>query len=195
MKALSTAFRISLFTLALTGIVYPLLVTGMAQALFHKAAMGSLVTDEKGTPVGSELIAQGFAAPGYFHPRPSAAGSGWDATASGGTNLGVTSAKLHQEMQKLAADYRAENALSDGAEVPADAVTRSGSGLDPHISPKNATLQVARVARARGISPERVQVLLQGSVEGADLGFLGEPRVNVLLLNLALDRQFGAPLR
>ncbi len=211
MKTIVVALRVTAFTLVLTGIVYPLVVTGIAHALFHHAAQGSLVVDEKGQAIGSELIGQPFAQPAYFHPRPSAAGNGYDATASSGTNLGVTSDKLRNGVpddpktkdvdetflgvKQLAAAYRAENGLADGAPVPADAVTRSASGLDPHITPENALLQVARVAGARGVAPERMRVLVEANVDGRDLGFLGEPRVNVLLLNLALDRKFGAPAR
>ncbi len=189
--------------------LFPAVITGVAQALFHRHANGSLLT-QNGVVVGSELIAQGFAAPGYFHPRPSAAGSGYDATNSSGTNLGPTSDKLINGVHKklpngqddpgnfdgirdLAAAYRQENGLAADAPVPADAVTRSSSGLDPDISPTNAALQVARVAKARGLSEEAVRALVARNSQGRQLGLLGEPRVNVLKLNLALDG--AAPMR
>jgi len=194
-KTILTALRVTFFTLILTGLLYPLLVTGIAQLLFRRAAQGSLVVDDRGVAVGSELIAQPFAQAAYFHPRPSAAGNGYDATASGGSNLAVTSAKLQSDKRQLAADYRRENGLGERESIPADAIARSGSGLDPHITPDNALKQAARVARARRVLPGRVRTLVEANVEGRDLGFLGEPRINVLLLNLALDRQFGAPLR
>jgi K+-transporting ATPase ATPase C chain len=172
---------------ALFGIVFPLAITGLAQAIFPHQAGGSLVA-VGGRVVGSELIGQGFAAPGYFHPRPSAAGSGYDAAASAGTNLGPTSQKLVSGIRDLAIAYRQENGLPEGTPLPADAVTRSGSGLDPHVSPANAALQVPRVARARGMSQAAVRALVAQNTEGRQFGLLGEPRVNVLRLNLALDR-------
>jgi K+-transporting ATPase ATPase C chain len=187
------AIRVTLVTLVLTGILYPLAVTGLARLLFPHRAGGSLVTDEAGRVVGSELLAQGFSSAAYFQPRPSAAGEkGWDPTASGGSNLGPTSAKLREQAAQAAARLRKENPDAPGA-VPVELVTASGSGLDPHLSPAAALWQVARVAGARRVPAERVRVLVQDFVEGRDLGFLGEPRVNVLLLNLALDRRFGAP--
>lgn len=178
--------------MVLTGLVYPGVVTGAAQLLFPRQANGSLVSRD-GRVVGSELLAQGFAGAGYFHPRPSAAGAGYDATASGGTNKGPTDRRL---ADTLVAGAVAEAVATDGAErgrVPADRATRSGSGLDPHISPANAALQVRRVARARGVAPARVASLVAAHTEGRQLGLLGEPRVNVLRLNLALDAALGAP--
>jgi len=187
------AIRVTLVTLVLTGILYPLAVTGLARLLFPLRAGGSLVTDDAGRVVGSELLAQGFSSPAYFQPRPSAAGEkGWDPTASGGSNLGPTSAKLREQAAQAAARLRKENPDAPGP-VPVELVTASGSGLDPHLSPAAALWQVARVAGARQVPAERVRVLVQDFAEGRDLGFLGEPRVNVLLLNLALDRRLGAP--
>lgn len=188
-SALVTALRATLVTLALTGIVYPLAVTGAAQLLFTHEADGSLVTDERGQVVGSALISQGFSQAGYFQPRPSAAGNGHDATASGGSNLGPTSRKLRDRAVAEAERLRRENPEAPGP-VPAELVTTSSSGLDPHLSPEAASWQVPRIARARGVASERIQALVDANVEGRTLGVLGEPRVNVLLLNLALDRQF-----
>ncbi len=186
------ALRVTAVSLVLTGGIYPLAVTGLAQVLFPAKANGSLIIDEKGAVVGSELIGQGFGHAAYFQPRLSAAGAGYDATASSGTNLGPTSKKLRDAATTAADKARAENPDAP-REVPADLVTASGSGLDPHVSPAAARWQIARVAKARQISAERVEALVDTRVEGRDLGFLGEPRVNVLQLNLALDRQFGAP--
>jgi len=169
-----------------TGILYPGLVTGLAQVLFPRQANGSLVT-VNGRVVGSELIGQTFTQPWYFHPRPSAAGNGYDPTATAGTNKGPTDRKL---ADTLIAGSVAEVVAQDGGvkgKIPADMVTRSGSGLDPHISPANAELQVARIARARGASEAAVRRILAQHVEGRQFGFFGEPRVNVLLLNIALD--------
>ena len=192
-RTLLVALRACLLTLAVTGLAYSLAVTGAAQLLFPFRANGSLVSDEKGTPVGSELLAQGFANPAYFHPRPSAAGNdGYDPTSSGGSNLGPTSAKLRERVTSDAAKLLAENPEARGP-VPAELVTTSASGLDPHLSPDAARWQIPRVARARNVDPSRVRGVVDALVEGRDLGFIGEPRVNVLLLNLALDRQFGRP--
>ena len=186
------AARITLVTLLLTGLAYPLLVTGLAQLLFSSRAGGSLVEDEKGRVVGSELVAQGFTAPGYLWPRPSAAGEkGWDPTASSGSNLGPTSAKLRARVAADVERLRRENPAAVGP-VPVELVTASGSGLDPHLSPAAASWQAARIAAARGVSVDRVQAVIDEATEGRDLGFLGEPRVNVLLVNLAFDRRFGA---
>jgi K+-transporting ATPase ATPase C chain len=184
------------------GVIFPFAVLGISKAVFPKQANGSLI-EVNGKVVGSELIGQNFAAPGYFHPRPSA--NSYDGSNSGGTNLGPTSDKLINGIHKklpngkddpgnfdgikdLAAAYRKENNLPDNTPVPADAVTRSASGLDPEISPANAELQVNRVATARGLSPDKVKELLGANTSGRQLGFLGEPRVNVLKLNLALDQ-------
>ncbi len=192
-KALLISLRAAAVTLVLTGIVYPFLVTGLAQILFSDAAKGSLVTDERGKVVGSELIAQDFANPAYFQPRTSAAGDkGYDATSSGGSNLGPTSKKLRERVSADLKRLREQNPDAPGP-IPVELVTASGSGLDPHLSPQAALWQVPRVARAREIAPQRVQAIVEEYVEGRQLGFLGEPRVNVLLLNLALDRQFGVP--
>jgi K+-transporting ATPase ATPase C chain len=177
---------------ALTGVVYPLVITGIAQVAFPDQANGSLVRDDAGNVVGSELIGQPFAAAGYFHPRPSAAGDGYDASISSGSNLGPTSADLLAAVEERAAAYRTENNLPADALVPVDAVTASASGLDPHISMANALLQSARVATERGLSEEQVRELIDANTDGRSLGLLGEPGVNVLMLNLALDE--AAPL-
>jgi K+-transporting ATPase ATPase C chain len=172
----------------LLGIVYPLLMTGIAQVAFPNQANGSLVKDASGNVVGSALLAQAFTQPQYFHPRPSAAGAnGYDATASGGSNLGPTNQKLIDTVQSNADAYRQDNGLASDAEVPVDAVTASASGLDPDISPANALLQVHRVAAARGLSDDQVRSMVNQYTEGRTLFVLGEPRVNVLKLNLALD--------
>jgi K+-transporting ATPase ATPase C chain len=189
---LVTALRGTLVTLLLTGFGYPLAVTAIAQVIFPERANGSLVTGQGGVVVGSALIGQGFLSPTYFQPRPSAAGEGWDATASSGSNLGATSEKLRARVHAAADRLRAKNPDAEGP-MPDDLVTTSGSGLDPHISPAAASWQVPRVAKARGVDPERVRRVVQAQTEGRELGFLGEPRVNVLLLNLAMDRQFGTP--
>jgi potassium-transporting ATPase KdpC subunit len=165
---------------------YPVAVWGLAQALFPSAANGSLVGKDGGT-TGSRLIGQNFSSPGYFHSRPSAAGKGYDATSSGGTNLGPISQKLLDAVKARVEGYRRENALGADVLVPADAVTASASGLDPHISPANAALQLPRVARERGLPVKALQELVAAHTEAPDLGFLGEARVNVLMLNLALD--------
>ncbi|HZX43181.1 MAG TPA: potassium-transporting ATPase subunit KdpC [Myxococcaceae bacterium] len=191
-KELLIALRVTAVTLVLTGLVYPLVTTGLAQVLFQWRANGSLVKDEAGKVVGSELIGQGFAAPGYFHPRPSAAGKdGWDATGSTGTNLGPTSKKLRDSAVDALQKLRAENPDAAGP-APVELVTASGSGLDPQLSPAAALWQVPRVARARHVAEDRVRTLVESQIERRDLLVLGEPRVNVLVLNLALDRQFGA---
>jgi len=193
MAILLQSLRVTLVTLLLTGLAYPLAMTGAAQLLFSHRASGSLVTDEKGRVVGSELIGQPFTAPGYLQPRPSAAGDkGWDASNSSGSNLGPTSAPLRKRVTADVARLRAENPDAPPT-VPAELVTTSASGLDPHLSPAAAAWQAPRIARARGVALERVLAILEEQAEGRDLGFLGEPRVNVLLVNLALDRRFGAP--
>jgi potassium-transporting ATPase KdpC subunit len=192
LKTLDIAFRLTIVTLVLTGLAYPLAMTALAQTLFPARANGSLVAGPGERIVGSELIAQAFAGPAYFHPRPSAAGDGYDATNSGASNLGPTSAKLRDRVAAEVARLSKEN---PGARdpVPADLATTSASGLDPHISPGAALWQVPRVAQARGVDGERVKALVAAHTEGRDLGFLGEDRVNVLLLNLALDRELGRP--
>ena len=184
------ALRTCAVTLVLTGLVYPLAVTGLAQLLFPSEANGSLVKDARGRVVGSALIGQGFTRAGYFHARPSAAGAGHDGAASSGSNLGVTSLKLKERVASEAERLRRENPEAP-VPVPAELVTTSASGLDPHLSPESVRWQVPRVARARGVAPERVLAVVEVLVEGRTFGVLGEPRVNVLLLNLALDRRFG----
>jgi K+-transporting ATPase ATPase C chain len=192
MKTLLSELRGAIVsTLVLAAIccgIYPLVVTGFAQALFPDKANGSLITDKDGTVRGSELLAQGFTGEKYFHPRPSAAGvNGYDAASSSGSNLGPTSQKLHDAIKDRIATYRATNGLSADVPVPADAVTASGSGLDPHISPANAELQTARVAKARRMDVEAVRTLIRQQTSSPDLGILGDAGVNVLQLNLALD--------
>lgn len=182
----------------LTGCVFPLLLFAIGRPLFPRQSAGSLVR-RGGEVVGSELIGQQFAGPQYFQPRPSAAGSGYDGTASGGTNLGPNNPRLingdadFAGIRRLAEEYRQSNGLAPDATIPVDAVTRSASGLDPDISPANAMLQVPRVARARGLSEETVRRLVTEYVKGRQLGFLGSPRVSVLALNLALDQKGGNP--
>ncbi len=193
MKTTMIALRTTIVTIVLTGLVYPYVMTGLAQVLFPWRANGSLVTDEKGQVVGSELIAQGFANPAYLQPRPSAAGDkGYDPTSSGGSNFGTTSKKLQDRVAGDLKQLKAENSDAAGA-IPVELVTTSGSGLDPHLSPQGALWQAPRIAKAREISPERVSAVISENVEGRTFGILGEPRVNVLLVNLALDRQFGRP--
>ena len=192
-ESVGPALRATAVTLVVTGLLYPLVMTGVAGALFGRRAGGSLVADDAGRVVGSELLAQPFAHAAYFQPRPSAAGDkGYDPLSSGGSNLGPTSKKLREQAAGRAADLEKANPDAPGP-VPAELVTASGSGLDPHLSPAAARWQAPRVARARGVSIERVRALVGENLEGRDLGVLGEPRVNVLLLNLALDRRFGAP--
>jgi potassium-transporting ATPase KdpC subunit len=203
MKYLRPASVLTVFFVLLTGFAFPGAVWAVGQGLFPEEARGSFVKDQNGKVVGSSLLGQTFTKPEYFHPRPSAAGSGYDAANSSGTNLGPTSDKLVNGIEDdpatqdvdetylgfgdLAKAYRQENGVPAGATIPADAVTRSASGLDPEISPENARLQVLRVAKARALSPERVQAMVAAHTRPRTLGFLGEPRVNVLALNLALD--------
>lgn len=175
-----------LFT-ALLGLAYPLAVTGVAQAAFPAQANGSLVRDAKGAVVGSALIGQAFAQPGYLHPRPSAAGTGYDASASSGSNMGPLNEALAKRVKTDADALRAEN---PGAAIPADAVTASASGLDPDVSPAYARFQAPRIAQARGVPLARVEAVIDAQVEGRLLGFIGQPRVNVLAVNRALDARF-----
>jgi K+-transporting ATPase ATPase C chain len=184
---LKTSLLLTLVLAVLLCGAYPLAVWAGAQALFPAQANGSLVTDADGSVRGSRLLAQNFSSDKYFQPRPSAAGTGYDATSSSGTNLGPTSQKLNDSIKAAVAAYRTANGLAADAPVPADAVTSSGSGLDPHISPANAALQAARVARARRLSPELVLSLVAAHTRGRDWGVFGEPTVNVLQLNRALD--------
>ena len=199
------ALRATIVLAVLTGLLFPLAVTGLAQAMFPAQANGSLIRGANGKVIGSRLIGQSFTKPEYFHPRPSAAGAGYGAEASSGTNLGPTSSKLlegipddpktkdtdesYAGVKQLVQAYRTENGLSPDAKVPVDAVTRSASGLDPHISVANALLQAPRVAQARKLPVDQVEALVRKHTEGRDLGLLGEPRVNVLELNLALDQE------
>jgi K+-transporting ATPase ATPase C chain len=167
--------------------IYPLVVFGISQLAFHDKANGSLIVDKDGTVRGSRLIGQGFTAEKYFHPRPSAAGNGYDALSSGGSNLGPTSQKLNDAIKERIEAYRKENGLKVDDPVPADAVTASASGLDPHISLRNAQLQIARVAKARGIDLNTVAKMIAKHTDSPDVGVLGDAGVNVLTLNLALD--------
>jgi potassium-transporting ATPase KdpC subunit len=175
----------------LTGCIFPLVLFGFGRWIYPNQAAGSLLTRD-GMVVGSRLIGQDFARPEYFHARPSAAGAGYDGTASGGTNLGPSNPKLMEDVRKAAEKYRTSNGLPPDALAPIDAVTSSGSGLDPHISPANAKLQIARVARSRGVSEETVRRLVEDHTQGPQMGFIGYARVAVLELNLALDQ--NAPL-
>src|SRR5882724_10556354 len=191
MKAFFSEIRGAVFATLVLAIVccglYPLVVFGISQALFHDKANGSLILDSDGTVRGSRLLGQSFTADKYFHPRPSAAGTGYDATSSGGSNLGPTSQKLNDAIKDRVDAYRKENGLNADESVPADAVTASGSGLDPHISLRNAQLQAPRVAKARAVDEEKLRELIKQNTDVRDLGLLGDPGVNVLTLNRALD--------
>jgi K+-transporting ATPase ATPase C chain len=194
MKKLFPEFRAALMVTVMLAVVccglYPLVVFGVSQILFHDKANGSLLVGKDGTIHGSRLIGQQFTLDKYFIPRPSDAGANgmaYDPTASGGSNLGPTSQKLHDTIAQNIAAYRTQNNLDTNAPVPADAVTTSASGLDPHISLRNAELQTPRVAKARGLSEDKVRELIRANTDSADLGILGEPGVDVLALNLALD--------
>jgi len=203
MKHFRPALLLTLFFVVVTGLAFPGVVWAVGQGLFPNQARGSFVRNEDGKVVGSALLGQTFTKPEYFHPRPSAAGAGYDAANSSGTNLGPTSDKLVNGIDDdpatkdvdesylgfvdLAQAYREENGLAAAAVIPADAATRSASGLDPDISPRNAELQSARVAKARGLAVDRVKALVRVHTSGRALGIFGEPRVNVLELNLALD--------
>jgi K+-transporting ATPase ATPase C chain len=185
LSELKPAILITIVLTILTGLLYPLAVTGAAQALFHKQANGSLI-ERNGQVIGSELIGQNFTKPEYFHPRPSAAGNGYDAANSSGSNLGPTNPALADRLTKDAAQFRKDNPDFSGP-IPADAITTSASGLDPEITPANALAQAPRVAKARNVPLDRIQSLIAANTSSRDLGFLGEPRVNVLKLNLVLD--------
>ena len=187
-RNLIVAIRYTLITTVIFGLLYPLLVTGMSQWFFPKQANGSLMV-KNGRVIGSRLIAQNFSADKYFHPRPSAAGSGYDPLASGGSNLGPTNQALVTRVQQDVAKLQQEN---PGVPIPADMVTTSGSGLDPDISPANAEFQVPRIAKARGMSVEEVRRILARHTQGRQYGIFGEPRVNVLELNLDLDESAPA---
>lgn len=187
LRQIVNAFGMLIVLTLLTGIIYPLAMTGLAQVLFPFQANGSLIS-RNGSPIGSELIGQSFSEPGYFHGRPSAAGKdGYDAASSSGSNLGPTSKKLIDTVTDNLKKVREENGLAPAAGVPSDLVLASGSGLDPHISPDAAYLQIERVAKARGLEPGAIHRLVDSSIEGRQRGIFGEPRVNVLKLNLALD--------
>lgn len=187
-RQLRAALGMLLLFTVITGIAYPLAVTGVAQTVFEDKADGSLI-ERDGEVVGSELIGQRFTEPGYFHPRPSAAGDGYDGSQSSGSNLGPTNPDLLESVARRVRAYRDENGLGPDVEIPVDAVTASSSGLDPDISVANANLQAARVADARGLAIAEVLDLVGEHTEDPTFGFLGEPRVNVLELNLALDAQ------
>lgn len=182
----SIAIRMALITVLIFGIIYPLLMTGLAQVVFNRQANGSLIR-RGDTVIGSELIGQQFNGPEYFHPRPSAAGSGYDATASGGSNLGPTSKTLADTIRSRAELELKQNPGLSPGQVPADMVTASASGLDPDISVANAYAQAARIAHSRGISEANVKALIKNHITGRSLGFLGEPRINVLSINMALN--------
>jgi len=202
MNHLRPAIMLTAFFVVVTGVAFPLLIWAIGQVAFPSHAEGSLLRDSHGAVVGSTLIGQSFTRPEFFHPRPSAAGAGYDAANSSGTNLGPTSDKLvngvpddkatpdvdesYAGYRQLAAQYRQENGLAPDSIIPADAATRSASGLDPHITPRNAELQVRRVALARGLPQAQVRALVAQNTEGRTLGLFGEPRVNVLRLNIAL---------
>ena len=189
-KQIWPAVSVTLVLMMITGLLYPAAVTGIAQSIFPHQANGSLVTAD-GRVIGSSLIGQSFAGAGYFHPRRSAAGAGYDDTLSAGTNKGPTDRKLADTLVAAMVDSAVATDGGVRGQIPADMATASASGLDPHISPANAALQIERVASARGVSPGTVRQLVTRYTEGRQLGFLGDPRVNVLLLNLALDSTFG----
>jgi len=190
LKEIKTSVIVTLVLLIVCCLIYPLVVFGAGQLLFPRQANGSLVVDSSGKPIASTLLAQNFTADKYFNPRPSAAGTGYDSTSSGGSNLGATSQALHDAVKQRVSDYRKANNLPDSQVVPADAVTCSGSGLDPHISIKNAMFQLPRVAKARGLSEDDLKKLVDQYTDGRDFGILGEPGVNIVKLNLALDGKY-----
>jgi K+-transporting ATPase ATPase C chain len=185
-KNLLISIWMTIATTVLLGLIYPLVVTGLAQVLFPRKANGQLI-EKDGAVVGSSIIGQGFSSPGYFHSRPSAAGNGWDAANSNGSNLGPTNSKLIDRVKGDVATLETEN---PGVPVPIDLVTTSASGFDPHVTPAAAEFQLERVAKARGLTIDQLRPLLAKHTEGRQWGFLGEPRVNVLELNLDLDQQF-----
>jgi K+-transporting ATPase ATPase C chain len=185
-KNLLISISMTIATTILFGVIYPLIVTGLAQLIFPHKANGQLL-EKDGAVVGSSIIGQGFSSPGYFHSRPSAAGNGWDAANSGGSNLGPTNQKL---LDRVKGDVATAQADNPGTPVPIDLVTTSASGFDPHITPASADFQLARVAKARGATADQLRALVAKHTEGRQLGFLGEPRVNVLELNLDLDQRF-----
>jgi len=193
MKTLLSEIKTSIVATIVFGIIcsgiYPLVIWGFGQVLFPYRANGSLIEAKDGTLIGSALIAQGFSGEKYFHPRPSAAGNGYDPTSSGGSNLGPTSQKLVDQVKQNVEAYRKENGLANDTSVPADAVTASGSGLDPHISLENALLQLPRVAKARNLDPAVVRKAIDAAIDHTFLGLGGEAGVNVLKLNIALDNQ------
>jgi potassium-transporting ATPase KdpC subunit len=190
LKEIKTSVIVTAILLVICCGIYPLVILGAGQMLFPKQANGSLVLDGNGKPIASTLLGQTFSADKYFAPRPSAAGTGYDSTSSGGSNYGATSQALHDAVKQRIADYRKANNLPDSQPIPADAVEASGSGLDPHISLKNAALQVPRVARARGMSEDDLKALVVKYTDGRDFGILGEPGVNIIKLNLALDGKY-----
>lgn len=192
MKPIISYFRGAVAATAVLSVVacglYPLAVWAIGQTAFRDKANGNLIVDKDGTVIGSSLLGQNFSGEGYFHPRPSAAGAnGYDAASSSGTNLGPTSQKLADQVKERIAAYRTVNGLPETVQIPADAVTASASGLDPHISPRNAGLQISRVAKSRGLTEEQVRAMVDSHTSKATLGILGSPGVNVLELNLALD--------
>ncbi len=187
LKNLTTAILMTIVTTILLGLVYPLAVTGLAQVIFHDKANGQLINAPDGTIIGSRIIGQPFSSPGYFRSRPSAAGNGYDAGASSGSNLGPTNQKL---IERIKTDVEAAQAENPGKPVPVDMVTTSGSGLDPHITPAAAEFQVPRVAHERRVPEDLVRQVVVAHTEGRQFGFLGEPVVNVLELNLDLDAKF-----
>jgi K+-transporting ATPase ATPase C chain len=189
-REIAPAFKVTLLFTILTGLIYPGIVTGLAQLLFHDAANGSLIS-VNGQVVGSRLIGQNFTKPEYFQPRPSAAGNGYDPTVSGGSNYGPTNQKLIDRVKASIDQFRKDNPEYNGP-IPADLVTASASGLDPHLSPASAVAQAPRIAKARAVTVDEVQALIAAYIEPQQLGFLGEPRVNVLQINLALDQRFPA---
>jgi len=190
LKEIKTSLIVTAVLIVICCGIYPLVIFGAGQLLFPKQANGSLVLDDQGKPIASTLLAQNYAADKYFNPRPSAAGTGYDSTSSAGSNLGATSQALHDAVQQRVSDYRKANNLTTDQLVPADAVEASGSGLDPHISLKNAALQLPRVAKARGMSEDDLKSLVAKYTDGRDFGILGEPGVNIVKLNLALDGKY-----